>query len=225
MKNSKIESISPNIPQPSKFQSALIRFLENKKNIYSVIGLIIVICTFGGLSYSYYSRAHAKRFDEDQKSMAQSEPNIKKLKKIAANYPTLQPRLDAPLAQEMINHKQIKSAKLIADRMDKRQKGHLEYVKLFNAITFLIEEGQYKEARAKSYVLKEALLLYPGLKTLYGAHLIRLVALEDLLGNTIEKAQLLKEVQDLNHVSGEMHQNIFTLGKMNIAQFLNGDEG
>ncbi len=153
-------------------------------------------------------------------SLGNSKSHLKQFKKIAANYPTLQPQLDGPLAQEYLNLGQTHTAKSFLTRIQKRQGSLLGFVSSFNEMTLLMEEHNYKEALKKGYTIKDQLKENAHLKTLYTAHLLRLISLEQKLGHLEQKASLMSEFLTLTATDEQGLNDAFQLGNLNMAEYL-----
>lgn len=226
VKSNKIEPIAP---IPSKSQLLLISILQNKKRFLTIFISVVLLSFLAGLSYYMWNKTKTKNYSTNSQSLTSSSPlytrsDFRKFKKIADRYPTLQPQLDSSLAQAYLNDGHIATSKSLISRVQKRQGPLLALVNEFNALTYLIEEHHYKEALEKGYVLKEKLKANPDFKTVYAIHLLRLVSLEQKLGHLAQKQSLLKEFLTLNAQESTDFNDSFTLGKLNIAQYLDNKE-
>ncbi len=153
-------------------------------------------------------------------SLGNSKSHLKQFRKIAANYPTRQPLLDGPLAQEYLNLGQTHTAKSFLARIQKRQGSLLGFVLSFNEMTLLMEEHNYKEALKKGYAIKDQLKENVHLKTLYTAHLLRLISIEQKLGHLEQKATLMSEFLTLSTNQEYGLNDAFQLGNLSMADYL-----
>jgi hypothetical protein len=160
-----------------------------------------------------YIQIQSAQFAEEQ-----SKNNLKKFQKIAARFPTLQSQLDASLAQQYLNLGETKTSKTIWKRVEKRQ-GAMTSLERYNEVTFLIEEKNYLAALEKSYPLKEE-LKSEFLGSLYIAHMVRLIALEEKVGHQEQKAKLVTELNESELCENQEFSNLFHLGNLNIADYL-----
>lgn|GEM_PF-3441268 len=222
MKNSKIEPITPTY---SKSQLVLLSILQNKKKMFNILVSFLLLSFIAGLSYYMWHKTKTKNYSTttqalSNNSLDSSKSHLKKFKKIAASYPTLQPQLDGPLAQEYLNLGQVHTAKSFLTRVQKRQGSLLGFVSSFNEMTFLMEEHNYKEALKKGYEIKDQLKVSSHLKTLYTAHLLRLISLEQKLGHSEQKAVLMSEFLTLSTSQDQELNDAFQLGNLSVADYL-----
>ncbi|MCH9634253.1 MAG: hypothetical protein S4CHLAM7_09980 [Chlamydiae bacterium] len=217
--NNKIEILHPNT---SKLERFLLNILQNKKKVSKLLTLGIAFALILTLSYYMLHKTKTKNYSTSKESLVSSRQSIskaelKKFKKIAKDFPTLQPMLDGVLAQEYTNLGQLGVAQNLFTRLETRQKAPVENLQAFNEITFLIEEQKYKDALDKGYALKEMLKNNSHLQTLYITQLLRLIKLEEKVGHSEQRRLLLSELQGIE----EGYKDVLQLGHLNLEAFLN----
>lgn len=219
----KTKNIEPLELTPSKSQLFIIHLLQNKKKLFTLFFSLLLVGMVSGLSYSMWNKTKTKNVSNFEMQGAQfgEEPlksNLKKFQKIAARFPTLQSQLDASLAQQYLNLGETKTSKTIWKRVEKRQ-GAIPFLERYNEVTFLIEEQKYFEALEKSYPLKEELKTEL-LGSLYIAHMVRLIALEEKVGHQEQKVKLLTELNETELCENQELSKLFNLGNLKITDYL-----
>ena len=151
----------------------------------------------------------------DDHNAVHSRADLKQMKKIAAKYSHLQSHLDAPLAQESLNQKDIKTSLALSKRIQSRLAPNLELILAFNETTFLIAQKKYADALKCSNSLKEK-IDSEKMPILYAYHLLRVASLEKALGNEESYREHLKEFT-------ACHANISQSGSLKLGQLSLGD--
>ncbi len=218
MKQSKIEPLHST---PTQAETFLLKLLSNKKKLLKQ-GLIGIFALFLAFAFmNYWSRKKTQEIAQgSRKENLSGSCNLKKLKKIAKRYPTLQTQLDSFLAQSFLNENQLSSAKALISRVEKRQAKGLSFIQDFNEMTFLIENHQYKKALSLGKTLLEELEANSECRDLYLLHLARLVELEKLAHHPKKNTQLQSKLREyLTDHQKECSEN-FQLGRLNLVSFI-----
>ncbi len=219
MSKSKIVPLSQPEVKPDSFMDQITR---NKSVILNTFAMFILFCLI--LSFFYFRSSKTKNQSThyiqsslDSWQQLEAEGNLEKLTKMASQYPFLQTQLDARLAQECLNHKQIEAVKTLESRIEKRLSPHIPFLFEFNKISILIAQGSYQEALQKSYVLLTK-LDQQRLRTLYAFELLRIAALEEKIGNEVG----FKNARDqfTSFVSQVSESLEFKLGKLSLVDFI-----
>ncbi len=166
---------------------------------FSVMALAFFIRLVTGsekvLNEFYQSNSFLAKFK------AEKEVDLRAVSNLMKKHKDLAPVFSPYLEQAYVLKGDIKNAKEISDRSLKRLSFIDPIYREYAAISILIEEGHYKEALARS-VLMKADLKKEKQPNLFGLNLVRIAFLESILGSasTIAKWEEAKEA-----VSNELY--------------------
>lgn len=186
MAQSKITPLVSPSDQSSESNFILL-LVKNKQIILIVTMALLLIGSLLGLMNYQINRAKLRKASMayaslDETNGLQAHADLKQVKKIADQYSFLQAHLDAPLAQESLNQKDLKASEALLTRIQSRISPYLEVIFDFNQISVLIAKEEYQKALEASYLLNERLSVHQ-LPTLYKYHVLRTGALEKQLGH------------------------------------------
>lgn len=208
--------------QTSKTEKLLLRLIDNKRKTLQIalFAFLVLALTFFLLFVKQQKKnrlmTHAQQ-SMRHLSHHMSRDEIKRLCTLSDRQPSLQPKLDASLAQLHLNSKHYKEAHHHINRVIKRQKSSLPFVHSLNEMAFLIEKKQFKSALDLGYALKVELKQKKQMQTLYTYHLLQLAALEKKLGHKDQYQQLIAELSKL--YSQETLLPSFQMGQLNLLSF------
>ena len=208
-------------PEFSASEKWVLKMIKNKKKIYFGLSLFLILSVVFSALLFFRSKLLSNALSNT--AQIQINPHIqkdrlKKLKKLVDHQKSLQPKLDAPLAQLFLNQKNFNHASYHLKRVYNRQNTSLAFVSQCNEVSILIERHQYKKALEKAHELETSLKERPKLASLYAYHLSQVYFLEKKMGYKEKSDATLKKLTQLtqNHLTAEA----FQVGQLNLMTFL-----
>lgn len=218
--NSKITSINVQEEQKKGF---FIKLIENKTLLLNITLTIILFGLLIGFINHKMNKLQSKNASMayaslDQYDQLGADSDIQKLTKIAKKHSFLRPHLDAPLVQECLNQGDVKTAKVLYKRVERRVKPRLHFLFAFNQISLLISEKKYEEALKLSYQLNSE--LDPALEpNLYSYHLLRIATLEKELGNITSYKERVSDFISFKDLLPNQGESL-RLGTLSLSEFI-----
>ncbi len=215
MTQSKMVPLTPP-SDPSSENNFVLLLVKNKQIILLICVAILLIGTLFGWMHYQMDRAKVRKASLayaslDESNGLQNHADLKQVKKIADQYSFLQAHLDAPLAQESLNQKDLKVSEILLARVESRLSPNLSILFESNQISLLVAKGEYQKALDASYLLNEK--MNPNkLPTLYKYHILRTMALEKKLCQSESYQKTLKECAASN--------TDLTLGQLSLKEYL-----
>lgn len=220
MKKNKVEKLEVS---ESKAEVFFAKIVSDRKLIVSVLTIVLTVGFLVAFMQIKNQKSHQKvqstvSLSKHIKDLNLSGKQLKTLKKIASNYSSIQPEIDAHLARLYLNQGQLKQVKSILKRINSRTDLYMPQIKSFNLITCEIEASEYSKALQKSYELKHSLQKEDNLKTLYTLNLLRITNLEKKLGHALPYKEALGELLTYEF---DFHQKALDQFKINNLDFQN----